>query len=283
MPARNVVTARQERLGAELRKLRERAGTSIREASEATGIAQSKISMMEAGRVGVSAERVRYLAGEYACPDTAYVDALVAMATERERGWWEECRGLLPASFLDLAELEHHAAHLKSFENVRIPGLLQTEEQVRAMYGSAVSALSEEQVEARVRFRLRRQEVLERTEPFRCAVVIHEAALRVRVADRKVARSQLLHVLEQSERPQVTVKVVPFDVDGFTWIGNPVLLAGGPVPQLDTVLLDSVHGGTFMDAEAQLGLYRKVIADVECAALGVVESRDFIHQLAKSI
>ncbi|OAH09629.1 helix-turn-helix domain-containing protein [Streptomyces jeddahensis] len=282
MPARNLVTARQERLGAELRKLRERAGASIREASEATGIAQSKISMMEAGRVGVSAERVRYLAGEYACHDAVYVDVLVAMATERERGWWEEYRGLLPPGFLDLAELEHHAAYLKSFENVRIPGLLQTEEQLRAMYGSAVSALSEEQVEARVRFRLRRQEVLERSE-FRCAVVIHEAALRVRVADREVARRQLLHVLEQSERPQVTVNVVPFDVDGFTWIGNPVLLVGGLVPQLDTVLLDSVHGGTFMDTEAQLALYRKVIADVECAALGVVESRDFIHQLAKSM
>jgi hypothetical protein len=52
---------------------------------------------------------------------------------------------------------------------------------------------------------------------------------------------------------------------------------------LDTVLLDSVHGGMFVDAEVQLGLYRKVITDVESAALGVVESKNFIHQLAQRV
>lgn len=62
-----------------------------------------------------------------------------------------------------------------------------------------------------------------------------------------------------------------------------MLIAGGPVPQLDTVLLDTAHGGTFMEAEAQLGRYRRVISDVEEAALGVVQSRDFIHRLAQSV
>ena len=279
MPARSIVTARQQRLGAELRKLRERAGLNAREAAQASGIAESKISMTEAGRVGVSAERVRHLADQYACDDTGLVEALVGMATERGRGWWEKYRDLLPPGFLDLAELEQRAAYLKSFENVRIPGLLQTEEQVRATYALPVSTLGEEQVETRVAFRLRRQEVLEEAD---YEVVVHEAALRVRLADRKVAQRQLLHILEQSERPQVTVRVVPFDVDGFTLIGTPVLLAGGPVPQLDTVLLDSPHAGTFIDAEAQLNVYRRVINSVEGAALGVVESRDLIHRLAQS-
>ena len=44
MVARTVITARQERLGAELRKLRERAGLGLREAARATGIAESKLS-----------------------------------------------------------------------------------------------------------------------------------------------------------------------------------------------------------------------------------------------
>ncbi|MCX4907507.1 helix-turn-helix transcriptional regulator [Streptomyces sp. NBC_00878] len=280
MPARSIITARQERLGAELRKLRERAGLSGREAARALGIAESRLSATETARVGVSAERVRHWASEYACDDAALVDALAAMATERVRGWWAEYREQLPPSFLDLAELEHHATHLRSFENVHIPGLLQTEEQVRAAYASPGTMLSEERIEGRVAFRLRRQAVLEEAD---YEVVVHEAALRVRWADRKVAQRQLLHILEQSERPQVTVRVVPFDVDGFTMIGTPVLLAGGPVPQLDTILLDHLHAGTFMDAEAQLRLYRRVINSVESAALGVVESRDFIHRLAQHI
>ncbi|MFE7119391.1 helix-turn-helix domain-containing protein [Streptomyces sp. NPDC057654] len=281
MPARRTITARQERLGRELRKLREQAGLSLREAARVTGIDEGKFSNVEAGRVGVSAERVRLVASGYASADAALVDALAAMTGERARGWWAKYRDLLPPGFLDLAELEHYATYLRSFESVHIPGLLQTEEHVRAIYSSSVSELPEDQLDARVQFRLRRQDVLGRADAFRCEVVIHEAALRVRAADHGVARRQLLHIVEQSERPQVVVRVVPFDVDGFTRIGNPMLMAGGPVPQLDTVLLDSAHGGVFMDTEAQLDRYRRVISDVEAAALGVVESRDFIHQLAK--
>jgi hypothetical protein len=41
--------------------------------------------------------------------DGEFIDALVAMAIDRTRGWWDEYRGLLPTLFLDLAELEHHA------------------------------------------------------------------------------------------------------------------------------------------------------------------------------
>src|SRR5689334_3086007 len=108
MPARSVITARQERLGAELRKLRERAGLSGRDAARVLGIAETKLSSTEVGRVGVSAERVRHLASEYACDDAALIEALAAMATERVRGWWTEYRELVPIGYLDLAELEYH-------------------------------------------------------------------------------------------------------------------------------------------------------------------------------
>ncbi|MER6016076.1 helix-turn-helix domain-containing protein [Streptomyces bluensis] len=278
MPARSTVTARQQRLGAELRKLRERAGLTAREAARTAGIAESKVSMTEAGRVGVSAERVRHLASQYACDDGALVDALVAMAIERGRGWWEDYRGRVPIGYLDLAELEAHSAHLRTFESVHIPGLLQTEGQVRAIFARSVPRLSEEEFETRVQFRLRRQEVLV---GLRYEALIHEAALRIRVADRKVAREQLLWLLERSELPNVTIRVVPFDVDGFAGVVDPATYAGGPVPRLDTVVVDSQHGCAFLDAEAQLARYREVLRKVEAAALGVVESRELLHQLTQ--
>lgn len=278
MPARNIITARQERLGAELRKLRERAGLTGREAARALGIAESKLSATEAARVGVSAERVRHWASQYACDDAALVDALAVMATERVRGWWEEYRGRVPSGYLDLAELEHHATHLSNFECMYIPGLLQTEEHVRAIFGASVPKLPEEELEVRVEFRLRRQQALE---GMRYLALIHEAALRIRVADRSVAREQLSQILERSELPQVTVRVVPFDVDGFAGVADPLVYARGPVPQLDTVMVDSQLGGAFLDAEAQLARYREVLRKVETVALRAVESRELIHRLVK--
>ncbi|MFG2651059.1 helix-turn-helix domain-containing protein [Streptomyces sp. NPDC048436] len=283
MPARSVITARQERLGAELRKLRERAGLTGREAARAAGIAETKVSATEAARVGVSEERVRHLASQYACDDSALIDALSVMAAERTRGWWEEYRESVPSGYLDLAELEHHAADLWTFQNVHIPALLQTEDQVRAIFASTVPRLSQEELEVRVRFRLRRQKILDGDRAFRYDAVVHEAALRIRAADSKVARAQLQHLLEQTEHPQVTVRVVPFDVDNFAGIADTLLYARGPVPQLDTVLMDTPHGGAFLDAEAQLSRYREVLRKVEGAALGVIESRDLIHRVMQSM
>lgn len=283
MPARAVVTARQRRLGAELRKLRERAGLASREAARTSGIAESKLSWIESGKVGVSPERVRHLAQEYACADADLVESLAAMARERGRGWWAEFEEALPSAFLDLAEMEHHSAYLRTFESVQVPGLLQTEEHVRAIYSASVPQFTPEQVETRTSFRLTRQAVLERGQPFSYQAVIHEAALRVRVADRGVARRQLVHIIEQSERPGAVIRVVPFDTDGFTRIGNPLLYAGGATAQLDTVLVDSPIGGSLIDAEAQLARYRRILDDVEAVALDAVGSRDLIHRLSREL
>ncbi|GAA2271492.1 transcriptional regulator [Streptomyces ruber] len=278
MVARSVITVRQKRLGRELRKLRELAGLGLREAARATGINEGKLSNVEAGRVGVSSERVRFLASHYGVGDAGLVDALAAMAAERGRGWWEEHREAVPAGYMRVAELEHHAVELRTFQTVHVPGLLQTEKQMRGIFASSVPSLSEEQREARVRFRLRRQEVLGSVT---YAAVVHEAALRLRAADREVAREQLLHILEQSERSHVSVRVVPFDVDGFAGISNPVTYANGSVPQLDTVLVDTQHGGAYLDAEAQLNRYRTVLATIEKVALSAAESRDFIEDLVR--
>ncbi|MGW5864600.1 DUF5753 domain-containing protein [Streptomyces sp. NPDC055239] len=199
------------------------------------------------------------------------------------RGWWEEYRELLPAGFLDLAELEYHARYLKTFETVHIPGLLQTEEYVRAIFAYSVPELPEDELAARVRYRLRRQTVIEGDSAPAYDAVIHEAALRIRVADRKVAQRQLQHILEATDRPHVSVRVVPFNVDGFAGVGYPMLYVGGPAPQLDTVLLDTVHGGAFLDGELQLSRYRGLFDKVEGAALNVAESRDLIHQLVRDV
>ncbi|MBB5933863.1 helix-turn-helix domain-containing protein [Streptomyces zagrosensis] len=283
MPARTTTTARQERLGAELRKLRERAGLTARDAARGLAIDHTKISHMEAGRVGVSAERLRSLASFYACPDTAFVDALAVMAEERHRGWWEEYRDALAAAFFDLAELEHHASSIRTSEIFHIPGLLQTECHARALISYAEPAINGADLEARVAFRMRRRAVLEGEEAVTYEAVVHEAALRMRVADRDVSRAQLNFLLQASERPNVTLRAIPFDVDGFGGAGFSMVIVGGPVPQLDTVLLDAAFGGVFLDAEAQVAKYRSLFQTVRESSLGTAESRDLIRRIAQDM
>ncbi|GAA2735515.1 helix-turn-helix transcriptional regulator [Streptomyces nogalater] len=283
MPRRQQPTARQERLGAELRKLREAAGLKGREAAALLGTDSAQMSQIEAGTAGVSAERVRRLAAQYSCADAELIEALVAMATDRTHGWWEEYRGLLPTPFMDLPELEHHASYRWDVEFLHIPGLLQTPEYARALFAYVNPEFPESEVERWVEHRMKRRVIIERADPVPYEALIHEAALRIRVGDLSDAKAQLTRVLELSEADHVTVRVIPFDLDGFGGAGSAMVYAGGPVPKLDTVVRDGPGGPVFIDAEAQLSRYRRLFRRVEAVSLEPARSRDFIHRLAKEL
>ncbi|MGW1277957.1 helix-turn-helix domain-containing protein [Streptomyces tsukubensis] len=288
MPPRDNPTARQARLGAELRKLRERAGKTAREAAGMVSTDQAKISHIEAGRIGVSEDRIRKLSVFYACDDEPLIEALCAIAREhRGQHWWDTYRGVLAPGFLDIAELEHHATTLRCLQSVTFPGILQTEAYAHALFAGVLPSLPENEVQARVEHRMKRRGVLERgddeAEPPRFEAIVHEAALRMRVGGREVAKAQLDYVLQESERVGLTVRVIPFTSEDFIEITQTVMYAGGVVPQLDTVHIDTPFGGAFLDAVADLERYKALLDLAEKAALSVEESRSFIHHVAREL
>ncbi|NED91695.1 helix-turn-helix domain-containing protein [Streptomyces sp. SID11233] len=276
-------TGRQLRFGSELRKLRERADLNATQAGRLLGVQQNQISNMEAGRVGVSPERVRALADHYGCTDPDLVTALCEMTADRTRGWWEEYREILPAPLLDLAEIEHHAQQLRTAVTVHIPGLFQIPEHAREVFRQDVPALPPPDVEHRVSFRIKRQAVLYRDHPVRQQVVIHEAALRMQFGGPKTARRQLEHLLSLSELQHISVHVLPFAAGSFAGSGQSIYYSHGVVPQLDTINLDQSHGPVFLDTETQLDKYRVLLSRMLTLALGPEDSRDFIHNIAHSL
>jgi transcriptional regulator with XRE-family HTH domain len=280
---RSTPTVRQLRLGAELRKLRERAGLTSTQAAQLLGIKQNQVSNMEAARHGVSPDRLRTIACHYDCSDKALVEALATMTPDRRRGWWEEYREILPTGMLDLAELEHYATRLRTAVTVHIPGLFQTTEYAREIFRQAVPELPPPDVEHRVSFRVKRQGILFRDDPTPHQVIVHEAALRMRFGGVDITRAQLKYLLDMSERDHIRIQVIPFDANTFPGSGQSIYYAEGPVPQLDTVNLDQSHGPVFLDAEAQLNKYRVLLDRMEAAALTREQSRTFIHTILKTL
>jgi transcriptional regulator with XRE-family HTH domain len=284
MPPRECPTARQARLGAELRKMRKRAGKTALEAAALIASDRAKISHIEAGRNGISEERIRRLAAFYGCEDSAYVDALCAISREhRGQFWWDEYRGILPPGFLDIAELEYHATYLRAAQALVIPGILQTESYARAVFSSAVAQLPPTELDARVEHRMRRRVIFDRTSPPMYEAIVHEAALRMRYGGRKVLRAQLENLLELTVSLPVTIRIIPFDVEEITASTQSTFYAGGPVPALDTVQIDDIHQGGFLDAEIQLLQYRRLLEALERASLNAEESRKFIHQITQGM
>ncbi|WNZ10749.1 helix-turn-helix transcriptional regulator [Streptomyces sp. 11x1] len=283
MTTRPAPSARRTRVATELRKLRERAGMTTTEAARQLGTSTGQLSNVESARFGVSADRIRAMARAYDCPDQKFAEALVDLASDRSRGWWEQYRGILPAGLLDLAELEHHATGLRTAFTSHVPGLLQISDHAREIFRHVIPAPTPPEVEHRASFRIKRQDVLYRAGAVPYRTVIHEAALRMRIGGASVARAQLHHLIHMSEREHITLRVLPFDVGAFPGSGQSINYAYGPVPQLDTVQLDQFHGPVLLDSEAHLEKYRRLLDVVEGVALSPAKSRDLIHSIAKDL
>lgn len=137
MALRTHITERQRRLGSELRKLREAAGLSVNAASSRIGLGAAHLSHIEAARTAVSADRLVALLYAYDVRSEPYIATLTRMAESDGKGWWTEFRKSLSQHSLDLAELESRAAGVQSYETLLIPGLLQTEAYMRALFYSS--------------------------------------------------------------------------------------------------------------------------------------------------
>jgi transcriptional regulator with XRE-family HTH domain len=266
-----------------MRKMRERTGLSLTEAGAMLSTDRTTVSNIESGRFGVSTERVRAWAEHYGCSDEAYIDALAEMARERINGWWEDYRGELTSDALDLAELEHHAAGLRSVEIMHIPGLLQTEDYARAVFAEAVPPLSPTHQRRLLSHRLKRRDVLDRVDQPRCVFLVHEAALRMVYGGSAIARSQLDYLLRQSERENVVIRAIPFAAGGFPHANSSAQYLYGPVPQLDTAQTDTATGSGFLDAETSLENWRVALNRTEERSLDPEKTRDFIRTIALQV
>jgi transcriptional regulator with XRE-family HTH domain len=268
-------------LGAELRKLREAAGMSGAEAASFLGGERSLISHVEAGRWGIKPERVQFLASHYAATNQDLIKALTAMARERGDGWWGKYRGVLPPALLDLSELEHHAAYLRTAQALIIPGIFQTEEYARAVFSTANPGVAEDELHARVEHRLSRRGIFERENPTPYEAIFHEAALRINYGSPAITRRQLESLLEIAELPSISIRVIPFSVEAFIGLTPQLFYAGGHISQLDTAVIESAHDILFMDADAQLNKYRALFVAFEKLSLDADESRKIIHRIGR--
>ncbi|MFJ9769643.1 helix-turn-helix domain-containing protein [Kitasatospora sp. NPDC101157] len=275
-------TLRQRRLGAELRRMREQAGLGGSQLARELGIQPAQITQMESGKSGISAERLRTIASVCMCTNEPLIEALANMASERGKGWWEEYRSTLTIDFLEVAELEGHAERITFCNTVYMPGLLQTRAYASAVFARLVPPLPAQEIETRTAFRLRRQELVRSgTTPLRA--FIHEAALRMQFGGPVVLVDQLASLLDDSERPGISVRVVPFAVDTFPGAGENLTYIEGPVPELDTVEMDVSQGALFFDSPANLAKHRTIFSSLDATALSEDRSREFIRSVMKEM
>ncbi|MEV3857037.1 helix-turn-helix transcriptional regulator [Streptomyces sp. NPDC050095] len=260
---------RQRRLGAELRKLRLRAGLSGERAAQFLDADRARISNIEAGRIDVSRNRLYKVLQEYDCPPGPYFDGLMAMAQGNGKGWWDQFADCIGPTARDLAELESGSTALRTHEPLVIPGMLQTRE-----YAHAVLTTTEadpQRTDRYAEFRIARQQVLSGDTPTSYRAVIHEAALHTLVGGPAVMRRQLRRLIEVARLPHVTIQVFPFEAGVYSAHSRSFVIFGGGDQELDTVFLEHPANSLFLHDGEHLDEYAKMFERLSELALAPVD------------
>ncbi|MBA2806952.1 MULTISPECIES: helix-turn-helix domain-containing protein [Streptomyces] len=273
-------TVRRRRLGQELRRLRELKGMTAEEVAERLLVSQSKISRLENGRRSISQRDVRDLCGVYEVEDHRVVDSLMQMAKDsRQQGWWHAF-GDIPYSVY--IGLETDAASLRVYEPQVVPGLLQTPAYAEALIQGALPETPTTDVEKRVQVRLRRQERISADEPLRLWAVVDEAALRRVVGSRLIMREQLERLVEQAQRPHVTVQILPFDMGAHPGLnGQYAILEFPDAADSSVVYIEGVTSDLYLEKAHDVQKYSVMYEHLRAQALNAEQSRQFIADIAK--
>ncbi len=163
---------------------------------------------------------------------------------------------------------EEEARSISQFESLLIPGLLQTEDYVRALLRGTIPDAPTDQVERRVAVRMARQALLDREDPPRLWSIMDEAAVQRLVGGRKIMRAQLARLHEAAERPNVVLQVIPFDAGSHPGMDGPfVILEFQDDVDSSIVYTDSASGSIMLDEEADVRRHVEMFQHLRAAAL----------------
>ncbi|MFJ9902713.1 helix-turn-helix domain-containing protein [Streptomyces sp. NPDC101152] len=274
-------TTRRRQLGADLRRLRELRGLTLEEAGARVGISKATLSRYETKEGTVKWPAVDALCREYDASDEERL-ALVELAKgARIQGWWRSLADPVPESMNLMLTIEDEVVREDHYACMYIPGLLQTRGYAEAVHRASEIQCPEGEVQHMVDIRMKRQELLDRDEPPHVWCVIDEAALRRRVGGPDVMREQLRQVLALSQRPHVTVQVLPFSTGAHAAAVGSFAVLRGPTPELDVVYVDLIGGGLFMEKQQELQRYRLAFEYLSAQALDLESSAEIIARISK--
>jgi transcriptional regulator with XRE-family HTH domain len=280
-------TVRKLQLGNELRRLREEAGRTPAEAAHELDCAPSKITRIELGQSGMSLGDLKLLAQFYGA-DAEQAERLVELSRDnRKRGRWTGARATFPEWFRAFVDLERDAEDIRIVENELVPGLLQTEAYMRVLYAAASPFDGPVDVDAAVRSRLERQEILDGTDSPMVSCVLSESCVRRMVGGREVMIEQLMHLAELAARPRVRLQLWPFDGEVVSGTVQTFILLRIPAARADQpftfAYCEDLDDARYIDDDSAVRVYDAKWGALQAAALGPGETRSRIRELASQL
>ncbi|BCK58900.1 transcriptional regulator [Nocardia wallacei] len=273
--------------------LRERAAVKQAEAARIIGVSAQSIGRLEDGQnTRPNDIFLNILCDSYGASDKERRTVLalaheVRTAHKHGGGWWRGYADQFIGDFDHYLALEEAASRLTIWRVSILPGLLQTPNYRRAIAWAESPDVPTEEIEKRIEWSTRRQACLD--DPcFEVHALLSEAVLRDHAGGPAVMSEQLVRLVELSELPNVSVRVVPFAARSIlgSYVGSFSLLEFPPLQQSKTVeppvvYVEEYAGDLYLEQDEDVNRYRRALREIDRVALEQEKSRAFILAVAK--
>ena len=274
-------TVQRMLVGARLRRLRTELGLTREQAAQAIRASEWKIHRLENGQVGFKDRDIIDLLALYQVTDPAEVADFLTLAREANTpGWWQHYGDVLPSWFRTYVDLEQAATLIRTYEGQFVPGLLQTDDYMRAVVRGAHLEESGDEVGRRVRLRMARQILLTREGPPRLWAVVDEAALRRPVGGSEVMRGQLERLIEATKLPNVTLQILPFASGAHPAMVGSFTVLRFPDEELpDIVYLEHLTSALYLNKPDEVDQYLHVMESICVRAAAPDQTVELLDQI----
>ncbi|WP_189247366.1 helix-turn-helix domain-containing protein [Streptosporangium pseudovulgare] len=274
-------TVRLRRLAAELRRLRQEAGLSQDDVMEKTNVNSVTLYRIETARTKPQLRTLIALLDAYGVTGSERVDLLALQKEAKQRGWLHGLEADLPDKYSTYIGLEAEAQKAINYESLFVPGLLQTEDYARSVVRGVLPTATEAEVESFVTARMQRQGLLENETPLRLWTIIDQAALCRTVGNHAIMRDQLTHLIQQAQRPHVTVQVIPFSAGAHPGMPGSFIVLKFGTDGPDVIHIDSMAGDLFLEKETDIQRYNQICEHLQAVALSPNDTTALIASLCK--
>jgi transcriptional regulator with XRE-family HTH domain len=271
-------TFRRRRLARRIRQLREQAGLTQENAAAGLDMSTSALSRKEVGEVITSVHEVKSMMDLYDIYDPDLLDLARAA---REKGWWR-AYGIEDRGYVDL---ETEASTVRELSLLHIPGLLQTEDYMRAVFTANWLRRTRRHLENDVAVRLIRQRrLIDDDYPLQLTAIVDEAALTRPVGGVDVMRAQLRHMAHMVELEHVDLRVLAAGSAPHAGMDGAFILLNFPEPEDKDLLYvayptGSIHVEKAPEVREATLVFEHLFAD----ALPVEASLELVEQVAREL
>lgn len=262
-------------LGQLLRELRENAKKTQEDAAVVLECRTPKVSKIETGKATIGPGDVRLLIDLYGTNgDTA--DTAIQLAREARK----RTNVRVPDWARRFVALESMAESLRIYEPELIPGLLQTEDYMRAVAEAADPGRDSDEIERSVMVHNERRVRLTGDDPLHLQAVINEAVIRRPVGGPEVMRGQLEHLRKLSDLSRITLQLLPFSTGAHVAMGSSFHILRTPEPTpTQVVYIEDLATAEYLEGPARTERYTQAFTQLQNAALDEEQTRIMLERI----